>query len=61
MPRNYLYEDAEEPMVTMTIRMPKWLKDALIAEGYARRRPAADVVRLLLLERYEDQKPKRDD
>ena len=60
MPRNLLFEDEENAMVTITIRVPEWVRDALRGEGRLSKRSASDVVRILLMERYEKQNPHRE-
>ena len=61
MPRNLLFENEENAMVVLTVRVPEWVRDALRAEGKATKRSASDVIRLMLLERYEAQSPHRED
>lgn len=60
MPRNLLFENEENAMVVITVRVPEWVRDALRAEGKATKRSASDVIRLMLLERYETQSPHRE-
>ncbi len=47
-----MYNSKPEPMITITVRMPRWLKERINEEAQEQRRSASDIIRLALEDQY---------